>query len=197
MCLLESLFSGSCCLPADLLSATTLGHRGASAWPHKDRSRELSLGDKNDLPSDSSPQEVLCSVSAALLNLAELQWHRVAQTLGPPLPSGPRSVLAGSGRLHGAAVEMESRSSATALRQGTLVLQTQNQMRCFTCSMLNCKRAAGGNPAAAAPDPCVFAVRIQCTRNGRQTGNILTGLGSVATLPVTGGTVVTFVEMCT
>lgn len=52
--------------------------------------------------------------------------------LGPPLPSGPRSVLTGPGRLHGAAVEM-SRSPATGLRQGTLVLPTQDQMRCLTC----------------------------------------------------------------
>lgn len=70
--------------------------------------------EENDVTSDTTSQEVLCSVSAALLNLACGAWLSCSGTecCRPPLPSGPRSVLTGPGRLRGAAVEMESWSAA-------------------------------------------------------------------------------------
>lgn len=152
--------------------------------------------EKNDPTSDSIPQEVLCSVSAALLKLACGVWLSCSGLercrLRPPLPSGPRSVLTGPGRLHGAALEMESRSSARpGCARGHGCCRPRTGWHASHVKWWIVKAQRVENQPRLHPIQHVYSPNSKRETNGKHFNRP----GLRATLPMIGETVLTLVEI--
>lgn len=166
-----------CCVRANLLPATIIGHQGASAWTSKghpawDCPQQSSWGAKWSHIRLSRPRRCFAAwVQHFWFWRAELQWSRVLQTRSSP---AFRTTVSSDDPRH-----------ATRSRSGNGSHDGQPPGGYWCCrprtgwdgSHVKCELEprGGWKTSRGCIRSGVFRVRTQCTRNVRQTGNTLTG----------------------